>query len=169
MDEIPSEDEVRTFVGRKVEYYVQRWPSDPEDETGLMGFNWAAFFLSVMWLGYRKMYGIAAILVTLVVVESVVEEVYLVGRLGMPEPPESLNGLISGLIATVCGTFGNRWYFTHAKKVISDVRFEERGPEARKTALTKRGGTSWFGALLVMVLAFVAMYLAFLPLDLSQV
>ena len=36
--------------------------------------------------------------------------------------------------------------------MISDVRHKETEADARRAALTKRGGTSWFGSLFVFVL-----------------
>ena len=137
-----------------------------------MGFNLAAFLVSLLWVGYRKMYGMVAILAIVIYVETVLEYVYFVGHLGMPEPPNILSGLVAIVIGAICGVCGNRWYFTHTKKVITDVRHKETEAEARKAALTKRGGTSWFGSLFAIVLitlGFVPVVFVLVLLDLIQV
>lgn len=52
-----SEDELllRAFVGPNAEYYLGRWR-----RPGGGGWHWPAFFINVIWLAYRKMWGLAA-------------------------------------------------------------------------------------------------------------
>src|SRR5262245_28088630 len=47
-------ERLRAFVGSKGNYYLNRWMTVLRgwDDAG---FNWAAFFWSGLWLGYRKM------------------------------------------------------------------------------------------------------------------
>ncbi len=156
MEERVDVDDIQTFVGRNAEYYVSRWASFLKGGTGSAGFNWAAFFLVIWWLCYRKMYAVAAIVVGVIFLETFLEELIFVGGLGMPETPRIVDFLVGISIGAICGLFGNRWYFRHAVKVIRDVHFKEREPEARKTALIKRGGTSWVRPVLATVLVLGA-------------
>ncbi|GAA0070341.1 hypothetical protein UT300003_18640 [Clostridium sardiniense] len=60
-DDITS-DEFVSFIGVKnTEYYLEKLEMYRDNEK-FSSWNWAAFFLMVYWLLYRKMYKIAAIL-----------------------------------------------------------------------------------------------------------
>src|SRR5258707_862516 len=50
--------ELRAFVGRRAVYYLAKWRGVLAGSGTETGFNLAAFFLSAIWLPYRKMYGI---------------------------------------------------------------------------------------------------------------
>ena len=149
MEEVATEDEIRDFVGDRAEFYLEHWAGLLESGRGRAGFNWAAFLLSFVWICYRKMYGIAAIVFGVIIVERVLEPFYFIGYLGMPEAPGFLNPLVVFVVGWVCGVFGNQWYFRHATKRILNVRRQESELEVRRTKLAKLGGTSWPGMILV--------------------
>jgi hypothetical protein len=173
-----TEQELRAFVGRNANYYLRKfWPAlktrgpgyDNVAIAGLMvkqpktGFNWVAFFLSGLWLPYRKMYLPTLLLFGVVLIESVLEEVVFVGILGKPEPPHDLARLVGFAVAIVCGCFGNQWYLYRARKVIADVRSQGLSAEEHLRELSKRGGTSLpapLGLFAVSVVALVAVVLA---------
>src|SRR5437764_14418267 len=70
-----TEPELRAFVGSNASYYLRRWCPTMEGGGAGMGFNWAAFFLSGLWLPYRKMYLATAVLFGILVVTTILEEV----------------------------------------------------------------------------------------------
>ena len=43
------------FVGNNYAFYARRW-AESERLGGVISWNWAAFFVSLPWLAYRKMY-----------------------------------------------------------------------------------------------------------------
>ena len=56
---------------RKLNNYLRNWAPLLQGGTGRAGFNWAAFFLSGLWLAYRKMYKVTLILFVIIIVETV--------------------------------------------------------------------------------------------------
>ena len=70
--EAPSKTEtpdlLKAFVGEKKEsYYFGKWAKNEQ-----RSWNWAAFFATLFWLGYRKMYKhVLAILLFFIVVDVV--------------------------------------------------------------------------------------------------
>ena len=58
---------------------------------------------------------------SIILVESIVEEVLFVGVLGA-KTAAGLGQVVGFLAAIVCGAYGNRWYLSHARKVISNIR-----------------------------------------------
>ena len=53
--ELPPEA-ARALIGPRAEYYLKRWELLAEGRGPTLGFNWAAFFGSGLWLLYRRMY-----------------------------------------------------------------------------------------------------------------
>lgn len=148
-----EEQHLRAFVGQKADYYLKQWAGLRRETGQNPGFNWAAFFLSGLWLPYRKMYRTTAIFYGGLLALSIAEEVVFIGILGRAEVPSALNfvGLAIGLI---CGTNGNRWYLAHAQKTIAEARDRGLDPYAVSAFAADRGGTS-LGASVGLFLLFL--------------
>jgi hypothetical protein len=86
--------------------------------------------------------------------ESILEEIVFVGILGKPEPPMVLDRGVGLVASIICGAFGNRWYLSHARRAIAEVRSEGLPEDAYLQALARRGGTN-LAASLGMFVAFV--------------
>ena len=149
------------MVGKRADHYLKKWQAT---EHG--GFNVAAFLLSGLWLPYRKMYRITAILYSAIIVESLLEELVFVWGLGWPETPRAVERGVSAAVCWLCGGFGNRWYLAHVKRVVADARAEIPDDTARLTMLAARGGTSVWGALGFFALFVVGMMVMFILLEL---
>jgi hypothetical protein len=147
--------ELRAFIGRRADYYLKKWGPMIRGNGIATGMNWAALFFSGFWLPYRKMFRATAILYGFVFVESIVEEVLSVGFLGYQDVPRQVDLIVNLAVAFVCGTYGNRWYFSHAKQIISQVRAERSANEDLLEHLSKRGGTSFLAAV-GLFLCFIA-------------
>ena len=148
--------DLRAFVGAKGDYYLAKWNLNADSSGAKSGFNWGALLLAGLWLGYRKMYRITVILYLIILVETIAEEVIIVGVLGEPEQAAGLGRLLGIVVAIVCGSQGNRWYLSHARKVISEVRALGLDDEAVSVMLKKRGGTNLFASLGLLLLFIVA-------------
>ena len=161
-----EEQHLRTFVGSKADYYLEKWNLLLDPARPGAGFNAAAFFLSGLWLAYRKMYRVAAVFYAAVLVEAVAEEVVFVGILGRAEAPR-VSGAVVGLVAAIiCGTYGNRWYLSHARRAISVVRTQGLEGDAIVETLSKRGGTSLGSSLGFLLLYMIVMFAVFVVLAL---
>ena len=143
-------DEMTAFVGKNADYYLSRWTPLLEGENWT-AFNWAAFCFSGFWLPYRKMYKAAVIFFGIILLESILE-----GRLFGGETNRERERVVGLVAAMVCGGYGNRWYLSHVKKVISQIRAQELPGNAFVDAISKRGGTS-VGAALAFLAGFVAL------------
>lgn len=128
-----SDSRVRTFVGEKSTYYLRRWSQHP---AGSSGWNWASFFFSLIWLGYRKMYRRAWMLVLGLVVLSLLFEV-------LAAPTEVQQGF-GVAVMLLLGIRGNAWYRQQVDRALLHVR--DLQPELASAYLVHRGGTSVPGA-----------------------
>jgi hypothetical protein len=155
----PTEQEVRAFVGPKSDYYLKKWHLALEgmgNAGNATGFNWAALFLSGLWLPYRKMYRATLIFFGVILLETLFEEIVYVGFLGRPEAPGTLGRFVGFVAGLVCGGFGNAWYLAHAQKTIGKMQSQGLPEDAYFKALTKHGGTNIaasLGFLLLFILA----------------
>ena len=124
------------FVGAdKRDYYLKKWKKSGQT------WNWAAFFLSIFWLGYRKMYMYLFIILGLYLLFDlfVVFSGVNVGE----------DNTITITVAVICGFLGNYLYLQHANKEIQKVTEQQLGREEDVQAeLQRRGGTSGLGVLI---------------------
>jgi Protein of unknown function (DUF2628) len=137
-----TEAEMRAFVGRRADYYVDRWT-----RSGGMGANWAAFWLVGFWLPYRKMYRATFILFAAIIADSVVEEV-----LNLPNQV-SRGAAIAA--AVICCSWANLWYFKHASAKIRALRTRELAEDEHLNAVAAAGGTSLLAGIGLLVGAIV--------------
>jgi len=105
-----------------------------------------------MWMGYRKMYLYAAVLIGLLVYIDVV----LIASL---HPLTQLG--VDIFIGILFGIFGNRLYLKHAMKKISVIKSDQPDPEIQKIEIAKAGGTSWIGVGLVLMGTYFAVRLLY--------
>lgn len=121
---------IRAYVGeKKSDYYIRKWGK------GQISWNWAAFFLGLFWLGYRKMYGmILAILGIYLLIDIV--DYFFVLDLGQTSGPQIG-------IAVVLGMLGNQLYKDHVKRQVQKIK-QQRGEKAA-VVVQANGGPSWGG------------------------
>lgn len=151
-DQPLTEEEIRAFVGRKADYYVERWMRRDS-----MGANWAAFFLSGIWFPYRKMYRATLIFYGAILADAVLEEII--------DLPEHLSRWVGVAVAVICCSSANRWYFNHATSKIRELRAQGLPEEKYLDAVAARGGTSLFAGLGLFVLLFSLVIAAALATD----
>jgi uncharacterized protein DUF2628 len=147
-------------------YYLDKWDSRLRGGSGGTGFNWPAFFLTGLWVAYRKMYGAAAVLGGILLVETLGEEIIFVGVLGKPAPPDALGTVVTIVVAVVCGCYGNRWYLNHACDAVSKQSRECPPEDVLLGTLAERGGTSIAAAVWIFLLFVVLEFATVVPLDL---
>ena len=124
----------KMFVQNNVEYYDRAWEREYK-------WNWAAFFLAFLWLGYRRMYslifGLLGVNLLILIILYVIDyELY-----------ESLYDLVSLGFWIFVGLTGNKLYKSKAEKTIIHVGRLRLSEQDELTEIEKRGGTSGFGVL----------------------
>jgi hypothetical protein len=141
---------LRAFVGAKSDYYLRKWAPRLQDPAGETGMNWAAFFLTALWLAYRKMYKATFLFYAAVVGLWLAQVGVFMFALGLPQVPPIVSLVVNLMICLVCGAFGNGWYLNHANRIIASIRRQGIEGESLRLALAQRGGTSLAAALGLM-------------------
>lgn len=138
----PAPDLYAAFVGDNYAYYQRRWAAMARSGKRF-SFNWPAFWLSFIWLAYRKMYLYAFLYVLFIIVESGVEILL--------DVPDRVGLAITLAIGVVTGGYANFVYRLRADKVIAAVKAAGREDAAAEAA--RCGGTSLPAALASILLA----------------
>ncbi len=141
--DIPPE-EARALVGPRADYYLTRWQGIGQDQVPGLGFNWAAFLLSILWMRYRRMYRYFWIVLAIVIALGVVQEMLF------PTLTASVDRVIRLVVAITIGSLGNYWYYLHARRIWrTAVAADRSSPEA----LAQAGGVRWWPVILFLALA----------------
>jgi hypothetical protein len=146
---LPLEEQVaalQSFVGPRAEFYLRKWAPRLLDPSGETGMNWAAFFLTAFWFGYRKMYAALAIFFGVVLLLTILLEVVFVGILKLDVLPPGVNLIMNLMVSIVCGLCANSWYLAHAQRAINKARAQGLEDEHLHFVLARQGGTSLLAA-----------------------
>lgn len=141
------------YVGKNADYFIEKWKKAKKPGVS-PSWNWAAFFLTPFWLGYRKMY-LHLVLYTLLVL--------ITGLLFL----ESEYNVLAVIISFFYGFYGNTLYYRKANKAVDSVRHLNLDAEKSVYRLEQMGGTSKLGAffgvlsfiLSILLLAFALFFL----------
>lgn len=140
---------LRFFIGEKKQhYYIRKWSK------GVNSWNWAAFFFSVFWLGYRKMYKQIIFIMGIFLITDL-----FVTILGLDDT--ILNNAISFAVAFTLGITGNNFYRLYAlKKIREMMKGSTIDPNLLQKDIQIRGGTSWKGIFTTLGLFVVYVLIA---------
>lgn len=141
LNEEEEEELLRLFIGpTKEDYYMTKWKKKNS-------WNWAAFFLNVYWMAYRKMYGYTFGLFAFLIVLNIVTTLFDVEL-------RIISGISIGYLV-IFGLCGNRLYEEFARKKITKIRETQPNPENLPEMVSRQGGTSF-----KEVFAIMAVYVA---------
>ena len=144
------------FVGDKYDsYYRERWFKDSIPNLGtdkkdayFSSSNIAGLFLGAIWLCYRKMYKLAF----LIILAITVIDLTLMYSLGMESYNKIGQATFPVVWIVVTGFFGNYLYWKYSVENIRKIIDATVDQAMVQQQLIKQGGTSWFGAIGVILL-----------------
>lgn len=141
----PRDEALHEFIGPNDDYYFYKWGLRDGGEIKKHSWNWAAFFLSTFWLGYRKMYlPVFVLLIIFLIIDAVMYAADL---------SDSLDYAVGLGIWIATGMFGNYLYFIHASKKIEKLR---QNGNYDLDSIRRAGGRSVLGVF--MALGMVMIY-----------
>ncbi|WP_207895945.1 DUF2628 domain-containing protein [Hymenobacter gummosus] len=154
-----NEEYLAAFFGKNADYYLYYWRQLQAGRR--VSFNAAAFFVGLFWFIYRRMYGVALLLVGLLIVEAQLEQ-WLLPRFipGYNAANPGSVVVVNLVAASLYAAFGNWIYLSHARRKITRVLRRETSEEAILQQLRRRGGTSWTFFLLALGLVAAIVLLA---------
>jgi hypothetical protein len=134
------DERYKAFVNDNVEFYEKKWRKE-------YSWNWAAFFLSFLWMGYRKMYKQIFILFGVFLLLDLLWFRFTVN-------PENTSSVISFIIFIVIGFTGNKLYKNKTKNAVNYISDLKLSKEEELEELSTIGGISFSGVLVSVSIAF---------------
>lgn len=142
-----------TFVGKKYDYYRNKW-SEAERKGSINSFNGGALLFGFLWMAYRKMYKFCGIFIAVISVETLLE---LALNL-----PTAFSSAINIGVTIGFGVFGNHLYKLHAQQKVREITAQGT-PAQINAELVRQGGTHIGAAIgFLVVLITILASLAFL-------
>ena len=96
-------------------WLILKWLKN-DDPGKALTWNWAAFFLGFLWLGYRKMYKPIFYLLILYFLVEIIEIVTIFHPIAT-----MVTTYLALVVAVFLGMFGNALYYRHTKKKIEEI------------------------------------------------
>lgn len=143
-NDVITSDEFIAFIGVKnTEYYLEKWERYQDNEK-FSSWNWAAFFLDIYWLLYRKMYAVAGIVFAINFASY-----FILG----PIAP-----IISLVLRIGIGVYANQIYIKDSLTKITNIKKFSRNlnSDALYLRLNTNGGTNLVAPLILAgITAFI--------------
>ncbi|MEO1320099.1 MAG: DUF2628 domain-containing protein [Pseudomonadota bacterium] len=152
-----SEGHLAAYVGpNNTEFYMERF-SRFESGQSSVSWNWPAFFLTAMWLLYRKMWAAALVYwIGIPVAVGALGLALVAAEIMSPVAADLVTTVLYyGFSLTLVPMYANKLYYDHAQKKVESVKGSYSDSEQQLTELGRIGGTSvvpFFIAILVVVL-----------------
>lgn len=144
------------FVGYHYHYYKDKWQMHDQPEKAI-SWNWAAFFLGIFWLGYRKMYQPIIIILGIYLAFDFLEIVT-----NYHPAASMLVKVVPYAAFALLGMYGNALYYRHARKQINKILPYDPDHQL----LSRKGGTSGKGVFAAIgLLAVYGLIIFFLLLN----
>lgn len=117
-------DLVEVFVQRNKNYYKNKFEKMKKSGKSI-SWNWAAFFMGIYWMIYRKMYFKAAAFLLLNIIATNTPHIGI---------------YLNTAVLVGIGIFGNALYLDHVEEKIEKAKIIF--PHNKEEVLAKRGGTN---------------------------
>jgi Tfp pilus assembly major pilin PilA len=128
------------------EYYMNRFKEFDEKGKSGVTWHWPAFFVTLYWLLYRKMWGRSALYFFLPYFIVILLTIFGSAFIGIGF------GIFFLLMWIVPPLFADAWYYKHCKKKIAECIASANDFNQQIKLLHPKGGTS---SILVIILPFV--------------
>lgn len=169
-DDLLESEFEELFVGKNNDYYINKW-NKLKSKNSKISWNWAAFFLGPFWFGYRKMY---IPVVFIAVIYFLVDFSFYLIQYQFSEETylfDPIQNLLLFPLTILLSLFGNYYYIKHTNKNIDKLKLQPYNLEQKRTWLKRKGGTSWLGVAITLVIIFLyGIVSAFLlPTNIDQI
>ena len=148
-----NEPVTRAFIGLQADQFIARWESkfSVADRTTVIplkaSFNGLSVFFGLFYVFYRKMYGLAAIIAGVALLQIVVETVVGI--------PALLGQAISFGLWFGFGFLFDSLYLRHVIARVRHIKLTQPDPQLQIAIASKAGGTSWVACIVGIAGFFV--------------
>ncbi|MEO1244745.1 MAG: pilin [Pseudomonadota bacterium] len=144
-----EEQDLAAFVGPKnTEYYLERSRRISAGNT--VSWHWPAFFITLYWLLYRKMWAYAAAYFAILFLGAPGATALLALAIG-PELADLLVSLVLLVVSlVVIPIYANKIYLGYAESKLAAIHAKDLDAETRQLKIASAGGTALWAPLLFL-------------------
>jgi|SRR5699024_346586 len=146
------DEDLLTFVDKNQDYYQRKWEQGNGKEKEI-SFNIAAFFLTFLWLGFRRMYLYVFIICLIFLGLDYIFYIVLDGITLSTD----IDYYIGIALSVFLGLYGNHLYKKHSEKKVQKIKDIHGDSPVKEQVLQEKGGRRWYGpifALLIFLLVY---------------
>lgn len=137
------------FIGHTQDYYYQKWIIN-DGKLEKWGFNWIAFFLGIIWFGYRKMY---IWMFGIFIIELLLIIIFWIAMFGGFGTIFYISFFTIPILRLLLGMFANKMYFHHVQEKVNKIELQSTTTADFINALKNKGNTSGLVSLLAFILS----------------
>lgn len=143
-----DEQTIRAFVGESDDFYIDRWKL-AENPAKKVGFIWAAIFVPLAWLGYRKMFK-NMFLYTFATYVGLMVVAFLSAFISSGNESITAGAVFvySLSIRLYLTLYGNSIYYKHVVSKLKKLQDSNLEKETFSEKVKKIGGVSAYGVIL---------------------
>ena len=143
---------LQAFIQTRSYYYLPKWEAlDPTlGRVASRTFNWAAFFLTVFWMAYRKMYLYLVVWIAFLLV------FYLILEVLFSVSTSVTNGANIAMMYFF-GRYGSSLYRKHVERKLRQIKTTMTS-EYWAQAFRDKGGTSLWAPIPLVILQLLTLY-----------
>ncbi|GAA5086751.1 hypothetical protein GCM10023210_08940 [Chryseobacterium ginsengisoli] len=145
-----------SFFQERKDYYLEKL--EKYEKGKKFTFNYATLIFGLFWFLYRKMYLEVIIIYSLLILETLFENLFLKHIIG--EEQAIVFNICFTIVFLICiGFTGNLLYLKKSKRIIEKAKEKHSDYEEQKNFVTKKGGTSFLlvGILIVVIVIILAL------------
>ena len=143
-----SEDDLRAYLVRNPDGFLKTLNKMKEKQKPfVMSWSWPAFFVTFIWMAYRRLWWILALVLGSLIALSVLEEVL----------EFSAGNGIGTIISVIFAMQGKLIVIQNATKAVAEADKQGLAGEERIAFLAEKGGVSVLGAWIASIL-FVSFF-----------
>lgn len=170
-----STQDLRAFAGnaayagpfrQMVDYYVPLWVAALSTGAPTAGINWAAALFGANWCFWRKLYGLAVVILVAELVTSLLLTMIFVRGFGLEPDLATVNSiaLLALLpVRALLARYANTLYLSKAIQSVAQARLQHATLEEQHALLLERGGTSWPVLVIALLVQLVLGWAPALP------
>src|SRR5699024_6770354 len=139
-------EDMYTFVGTNQSYYETKW-GEMEGRRHHISWNFAAFFFTIFWLGYRTLFR-EVFIVSLILMAINLSIYWSNTQFDITLYPLSTNIVISVIVSIVRGLYGNAIYKRHVQRKVQAIYRKQSSVDLQQNLFKRKGRVNFLGVLL---------------------
>lgn len=150
-----TEDYYRAYFGQNADYYMRKLEQYQNGRKFM--FNLGAFFFSMLWMLYRKLYIPALIYLGIVTLQGFLLQYLAKNNQITEQTTLYIDRGMAVIWSIIIGFIGNYLYLKQAQRKVSKAKRSDMGAQEAVNQLSLVGGITYLPHIILAVMALLVM------------